>query len=98
MVEACRAEIFADVLDGIGEGFSDAAGRTIGVQKLRTISDRPQGEERLDAGGGPGTRGIIRNEREIAEAEVLAEAFVISEEKRFVFLSGPPSEPPNSLR
>jgi len=61
LVEARGAEVFPDVLHGIGESFGDAAGRAISVQKFRTVSDGPQGEERLDAGDGCGARGVVRN-------------------------------------
>ena len=43
-------------------------------------------EQRLDAGDGRGAGSGVRHEGEIAETELLAEAFVVAEEKRFVLL------------
>ena len=87
------------MLEGIAEGFGDAAWGSVGVKKLGAVGNRPQREQRLHARRPRWrARGVVGHQREIAEAQGLAEAFVICEDKCPVFYDRAASEPPKTLR
>jgi len=108
VVEACRAEVFADMLDGVGVCGRDAGGEACrGVDQLRPVLYGPQVEQRSYAGGyayvcltafAVGnitlTGAVVGNQGYVGEAEVLAVALVVTEEKELVVAQGPPSDPP----
>src|ERR1700733_14828600 len=85
LIDARGSEIFADVLDRIAEGFGDPAGSAVSVEQFGAVRDRPERKERLNAWHSLGPRCGVGGEREIAEAERLAETFVVNEEKCLVF-------------
>ena len=76
------AEILANRLQRAAEILGNPACRIAGLGRRF----RPQIQQRLDRGHRAGARSIIRNERERGLVEMLAEAFVISEHKGFIFL------------
>src|SRR5438309_3228087 len=84
LVEPHRSEVFADALGWIGEGFGNPAWRSRGGQKFRAVGHGPECEQRPHTSNRTGSRSGIRHERDIAQPQVLAETFVICEEKSFV--------------
>ena len=83
-VDSSRAKIFADVLRRVRERLSDAARRAVRVQQLRTIRNRPQGQQRLHSRYRGGARCIVRNKGERAQAQVLPIPFVVAKGKELV--------------
>ena len=92
LIEPRGSEIFTDCLLGIIIGDGDSAA------KFRSVGYGPQLQQRLNAGNGTGSRCVVRYQRHVAQAQALPEAFIVAEQECFVFLRGPPSEPPNTLR
>src|ERR1700753_3951587 len=72
------------MLDWIAEGFCYAALGAVGIEKLGAVCDGPKCKKRLNARYGLRTGCIVGYEREIAETQRLAEAFVVGEEKGLV--------------
>ena len=79
VIEAERAEIFADGLKRAAEDFCDAVeiGRACG-------SDGPKIQERLHAGDGGGARSGVGNKGGARLVKILAEAFVVAEDEGVV--------------
>src|SRR3984957_17083156 len=89
LIYASGPEIFADVLDRVAEGFSDAARSTVGVEQFGTIGNRPQGEERLNARHRFRARSVVWDKGGIPEDEGLAGYFIVREEKCLIFHDWP---------
>src|SRR4029077_3015075 len=85
LIEANSAEIFPDVLFGVAIGTGNAAGLAGSGEKFRSVRYRPQREQRLHAGNRGCAGGCVGHQREIAEAKILPEAFVVTEDEGFVF-------------
>ena len=100
-VEAGGAEVFADVLGGIGEGLGDAGGAAVGVEQFGTVGHGPEIEQsgntcaERDGGGAalavgqnalPGLG--VWNEGNVRQAEVLPIAFVVAEQEAAVVADG----------
>ncbi len=85
LIEPRGSEVFTNRLQRIGEGFSDSARRSCGSQQFSAVGNGPQGEEGLDAWHCAGARCVVGDKRKIAQSQVLAQAFVVSEHKGFVF-------------
>ena len=77
-VDPRGAEIFADVLWRIGEGFCNPAWRAIRIKQLGTVGYRPKRKQRPDDGGSSGTRGVVGNEADCAQPQMLAVTFVVA--------------------
>src|SRR5580700_3102157 len=79
MVDANRAEIFANGLQRAAEDFGDSV-------EIRGAGGghRPEIQEWLNAGDGSGARSIVGNESRGGLVQVLAEAFVIGKHESFV--------------
>ena len=80
-IDARGAEILADGLQRMAEGFGDAAA------EFGTVGNGPQREKRLHAGDSFCSRGVVRDESDVANTKALTEALVVDEEKCFVFLN-----------
>ena len=74
-------EVLADMLQGIGERFGDPAGGAVGIEKLGTIGDGPECQQRLDTRDSGGARSGVGNKGEVAQAQLLAKTFIVAEEK-----------------
>ena len=73
------------MLQGIAEGLGDSARRSGGGQEFGAIRNRPEREQRPDARGRVGPRGVVWDQREIAQTQALPEAFVVREDEGLVF-------------
>src|SRR5260370_19244576 len=89
LVEPGGSKVLANMLHRIRERFGDTARRSRGSQKIRAVGHQPQSQEWRDTCNGAGPRQGIGHEREVAQPQILPEAFVISEQEGLVFPQGP---------
>src|SRR5215467_8383092 len=82
LVEAQCSKVFADGLQWIGEGLADAAWGARGCEQLPSIGSGPESQQWLNARHGGGTGRIIRNQRKIAQSQILAQPLVVCEHER----------------
>src|SRR5437773_9538635 len=89
LIKARGAKVFLNLLQGVGKRFGNSAGRPGRGQRLRTVGHGPQSQQRLYARDCAGSRIAVRHNREITQAKMLAEAFVVCEEEAFVLFDRP---------
>ena len=83
VIETHRPEIFANGLQWMAEGLRDPS------SQFRSVLYRPQREQRLDAGNSGCPRRVVRNQRHIAQTQMLPESLIIREYESLVLLDRP---------
>ncbi len=83
VIDSRGSEVFPDRLLGIVIGDGDAAAQ------FRAILDRPKLQQRLHAGNSASARGVVGNQRNVAQAQTLAKSFIVAKDERLIFSDRP---------
>src|SRR5690349_17937708 len=84
LIQPHGSEILTNPLQGIAESLGDPARCSRGGEEFRAVWLWPQSQERLDTRDSAGPRSGIGHEGQIAQAESLPEAFVVSEQEGLI--------------